>query len=248
MKQRCNDDAIRRGSSEGPLDLATHPFAVSPGDSDKFHEECGLFGIIGHTDAAANTVLGLHALQHRGQAAAGIVSYDGSQFYAHRSLGRVGDNFNSEAVISRLPGDAALGHNRYATTGDTVLRNVQPLFAELQSGGFAVGHNGNLTNAGILRSQLVQHGCIFQSTMDTEVIIHLIATSSFQGLLDRIIDAHATKGGDAAATEFSTFASFAAPRGSGGGPLTSAPPPPSKEAVRLASQPPPAGHGNGEES
>ena len=105
-----------------------HPF-----DTDHLHEECGVFGVFGHPDAAALTVLGLHALQHRGQEAAGIVGYDQGQFYSHRSLGHVGDNFNSEAVISRLPGDAALGHNRYATTGETVLRNVQPLFAELQS-------------------------------------------------------------------------------------------------------------------
>ncbi|MDP6829547.1 MAG: amidophosphoribosyltransferase [Alphaproteobacteria bacterium] len=171
----------------------TNPFAHRHGqsgaDSDKFHEECGVFGIIGSTDAAAHTVLGLHALQHRGQEAAGIVTHDGGQFFSHRSLGHVGDNFNSESVISRLPGDAALGHNRYATTGDTILRNVQPLFAELQSGGFAIGHNGNLTNSGTLRSQLVQRGCIFQSTMDTEVITHLIATSSYHDLLDRMIDA-----------------------------------------------------------
>jgi len=179
----------RQGSKGRAMELTTHPYAVSSADSDKFHEECGVFGIIGSADAAANTVLGLHALQHRGQEAAGIVTHDGTQFYAHRSLGQVGDNFNSEAVIRRLPGDAALGHNRYATTGDTILRNVQPLFAELQTGGFAIGHNGNLTNARTLRSQLVQRGCIFQSTMDTEVIIHLIATSTYHDLLDRIVDA-----------------------------------------------------------
>ena len=154
------------------MELTTHPYLVDAANNDKFHEECGVFGIIGSHDAAAHTVLGLHALQHRGQEAAGIVSHDRGQFYSHRSLGHVGDNFNSEAVISSLPGDAALGHNRYATTGETILRNVQPLFAELQSGGFAIGHNGNLTNAGTLRSQLVQRGCIFQSTMDSEVIIH----------------------------------------------------------------------------
>ena len=171
------------------MDLTTHPFAVSTADSDKFHEECGVFGIIGSEDAAANTVLGLHALQHRGQEAAGIVSHDGVQFHSHRRLGQVGDNFNSEAVIGRLPGDAALGHNRYATTGHTIMRNVQPLFAELQTGGVAIGHNGNLTNAGILRSQWVQRGCIFQSTMDTEVIIHLIATSTYHDILDRMVDA-----------------------------------------------------------
>ena len=177
------------------MELTTHPYFVDSANSDKFHEECGVFGIIGSPDAAAHTVLGLHALQHRGQEAAGIVSHDRGQFYSHRSLGHVGDNFNSEAVISSLPGDAALGHNRYATTGETILRNVQPLFAELQSGGFAIGHNGNLTNAGTLRSQLVQRGCIFQSTMDSEVIIHLIATSSYRDLLDKIVDAlHAVVG------------------------------------------------------
>ena len=177
------------------MELTTHPYFVDSANNDKFHEECGVFGIIGSPDAAAHTVLGLHALQHRGQEAAGIVSYNRGQFYSHRSLGHVGDNFNSEAVISSLPGDAALGHNRYATTGETILRNVQPLFAELQSGGFAIGHNGNLTNAGTLRSQLVQRGCIFQSTMDSEVIIHLIATSSYRDLLDKIVDAlHAVVG------------------------------------------------------
>ena len=171
------------------LKLTTHPFLVNRDDEDKFHEECGIFGIIGSPDAAAHTVLGLHALQHRGQEAAGIVSHDRGQFYSHRSLGLVGDNFNSESVISSLPGDSALGHNRYATTGETILRNVQPLFAELQSGGLAIGHNGNLTNAGTLRGQLVQRGCIFQSTMDSEVIIHLIATSTYYDLLDKIVDA-----------------------------------------------------------
>ena len=177
------------------MELTTHPYLVDSANNDKFHEECGVFGIIGSPDATAHTVLGLHALQHRGQEAAGIVSHDRGQFYSHRSLGHVGDNFNSEAVISSLPGDAALGHNRYATTGETILRNVQPLFAELQSGGFAIGHNGNLTNAGTLRSQLVQRGCIFQSTMDSEVIIHLIATSSYRDLLDKIVDAlHAVVG------------------------------------------------------
>ncbi len=164
--------------------LTTHPF-----DDDKLHEECGIFGVWGSPDAAALSALGLHALQHRGQEACGIVAYDGRQFHAHRGLGQVGDNLNSEAVISRLPGFAAIGHNRYATTGDTVLRNVQPLFAELATGGFAIGHNGNLTNAASLRRELVKRGCIFQSTMDTEVIIHLIATSPYGALLDRLIDA-----------------------------------------------------------
>ncbi|HXQ68543.1 MAG TPA: class II glutamine amidotransferase, partial [Alphaproteobacteria bacterium] len=122
--------------------LTTDPF-----DDDKLKEECGIFGIFGHADAAAMTALGLHALQHRGQEAVGVVSFDGRQFHQHRALGLVGDNLNSEDVIATLPGRMAIGHVRYATQGATVLRNVQPLFAHLQQGGFAVGHNGNLTNA-----------------------------------------------------------------------------------------------------
>jgi amidophosphoribosyltransferase len=156
---------------------------------DKFHEECGVFGIFGHVDSAAHTALGLHALQHRGQESAGIVSYDGEQFHSHRGLGLVGDNFSSASVIDRLRGHAAIGHNRYATSGETVLRNVQPLFAELAFGGLAIAHNGNLTNAIALRKQLVQRGCLFQSTSDTEVIVHLIATSELTGVIDRLVDA-----------------------------------------------------------
>lgn len=166
------------------MPATTHPF-----DDDKLHEECGIFGIFGAEEAAAHVALGLHALQHRGQEAAGIVSYDGRQFHSHRGLGHVGDNFDSVDVIERLPGFAAIGHNRYATTGETVLRNVQPLFAELASGGFAIGHNGNLTNTRELKHDLVRRGCIFQSTMDSEVIIHLIATSSYTTLIERLIDA-----------------------------------------------------------
>ncbi len=172
--------------SQPPPDrsLTTHPL-----DDDKLHEECGIFGIFGADDAAALTALGLHALQHRGQEAAGIVSYDGRQFHSHRGLGHVADNFESEDVVGRLKGRAAIGHNRYSTTGETVLRNVQPLFAELEFGGFAVGHNGNLTNARALRHELVKRGCIFQSTMDSEALIHLIATSGFATLIDRLVDA-----------------------------------------------------------
>jgi len=173
-----------RDSADNDKHLTTHPF-----EDDKLHEECGIFAIFGTEDAAAHTALGLHALQHRGQEGCGIVAYDGQQFHSHRALGHVGDTFNSEGVIASLPGASAIGHNRYATTGDTVLRNVQPLFAELEIGGFAVGHNGNLTNAATLRQELVRRGCIFQSTMDSEVIIHLIATSSYHTLLDRMIDA-----------------------------------------------------------
>ena len=161
---------------------------LCPGD-DKFHEECGVFGIFGHVESAAHTALGLHALQHRGQESAGIVSYDGEQFHSHRGLGLVGDNFSSAKVINRLRGHAAIGHNRYATSGETILRNVQPLFAELAFGGLAIAHNGNLTNAMAVRNQLVQRGCLFQSTSDTEVIVHLIATSESSAVIDRLVDA-----------------------------------------------------------
>jgi amidophosphoribosyltransferase len=164
--------------------LTTHPF-----DDDHLKEECGVFGIHGHPDAAAHTALGLHALQHRGQEAAGIVSFDGQQFNAHRGLGHVGENFSSEEVMRRLNGPSAIGHVRYATTGDTILRNVQPLFAELESGGFAIAHNGNLTNGYKLRRELVRRGSLFQSTTDTEVITHLVATSGRGSLVDRLIDA-----------------------------------------------------------
>ena len=148
-----------------------------------------MFGIYGHVDAAAHTALGLHALQHRGQEAAGIVSYDGEHFHTHRAAGHVGDNFSSEAVIGRLKGDSAVGHVRYSTTGDTLMRNIQPLFADFAFGGVAIGHNGNLTNAMSLRADLVKRGHLFQSTTDTEVIVHLIATSTGARLVDRIIDA-----------------------------------------------------------
>ncbi len=164
-------------------DLTTHPF-----DDDKLHEECGVFGIYGPDDAAALTVLGLHALQHRGQEAAGIVAFDGRQFNAHRALGLVADHFSSESVVGRLPGHAAIGHVRYSTTGGTVLRNVQPLFADLEFGGFAIAHNGNLTNAYTLRRELVRRGSLFQSTSDTEVITHLMATGSGT-VIDRLVQA-----------------------------------------------------------
>ena len=127
-------------------------------EADRLREECGVFGIFGHPDAAAITALGLHALQHRGQEAAGIVSFDGKRFHSERRLGLVGDTFSRREVIDRLPGTAAVGHVRYSTTGETILRNVQPLFAELDVGGFAVGHNGNLTNGLTLRKQLVRDG------------------------------------------------------------------------------------------
>ncbi|MDQ0326567.1 amidophosphoribosyltransferase [Rhodopseudomonas julia] len=167
--------------------LPAHPFQAA-GD-DKFHEECGVFGIFGHPEAAALTALGLHALQHRGQEAAGIISYDGRQFHVERHIGHVGDNFTAPEVIARLQGDKAIGHNRYSTTGAPVLRNVQPMFAEFAGGGFAVAHNGNITNARTLQRDLQNRGSIFQSTSDTETIIHLIATSQKAPLIDRLIDA-----------------------------------------------------------
>jgi amidophosphoribosyltransferase len=157
-------------------------------DGDRLREECGVFGIFGHPDAAAITALGLHALQHRGQEAAGIVSYDGKRFHSERRLGLVGDTFSRREVIDRLPGTVAVGHVRYSTTGETVLRNVQPLFAELNAGGFAIGHNGNLTNGLSLRRDLVRDGAMMQSTTDTEVILHLVARSSRNRFVDRFID------------------------------------------------------------
>ncbi|MDB5405458.1 MAG: Glutamine phosphoribosylpyrophosphate amidotransferase, partial [Rhodospirillales bacterium] len=158
-------------------------------DDDHLREECGVFGVYGHADATALVALGLHALQHRGQEAAGIVAYDGEQFHAHRGLGHVSDNFGSKEVISRLPGYSALGHVRYATTGEVALRNVQPLFADFEFGGLAICHNGTLTNSYHLRRQLVRRGSLFQSTSDTEVIIHLIATSLKSNVGERVIDA-----------------------------------------------------------
>ena len=162
---------------------------VDGADDDTLHEECGVFGVWGVADAAAVTALGLHALQHRGQEATGIVSYDSARFHIHRGLGLVGDNFGQAKVIASLPGQNALGHNRYATTGETILRNVQPLYADFAFGGFAVAHNGNLTNANALHKQLVRRGCLFQSTTDSEVFIHLIAISLYSTVVDRLIDA-----------------------------------------------------------
>ena len=165
----------------------THPFLDA--DGDKLREECGVFGVIGASEAAAVCALGLHALQHRGQEAVGITSFDGAEFYTRRGLGHVADNFSTGESISELPGMMAGGHVRYSTTGGAGLRNVQPLYADLASGGFAVAHNGNISNAGHLRSELVNKGAIFQSTSDTEVIIHLVATSRFPKMLDKLVDA-----------------------------------------------------------
>lgn len=166
-----------------------HAQDIDLADDDHFHDECGVFGIWGHSDAAAATALGLHALQHRGQEAAGIVSYDGEHFHSHKALGLVGDNFGSGSVIRTLPGSVAVGHVRYSTTGGTVVRNIQPLFADFEFGGMTLAHNGNLTNALALRKALVRRGAIFHSTTDTETIIHLVATSHYSTVVDRLIDA-----------------------------------------------------------
>ena len=161
---------------------------ISFTNDDRLQEECGVFGVFGHPDAAAITALGLHALQHRGQEAAGIVSSDGNHFFAERRLGLVGDNFTKPNVLEALAGGNAIGHVRYSTTGDTILRNVQPLFADLAGGGFAIAHNGNLTNARTLRDRLVDEGSIFQSTSDTETIMQLVALSRRDSTLSRLID------------------------------------------------------------
>jgi amidophosphoribosyltransferase len=164
------------------------PLNTNPFNDDKFHDECGVFGVFQTPEASTHTVLGLHALQHRGQEAAGIVSCREGQFFSHKSLGQVADNFNTKSVIESLPGESSIGHVRYSTSGGAGLRNVQPLFADLANGGFAVAHNGNLTNALTVRKSLVSKGAIFQSTSDSEVFIHLIATSTYQRLQDKLID------------------------------------------------------------
>ena len=169
--------------------LTTHPFDSVDPDGDKLREECGVFGISGADTASAIVALGLHALQHRGQEAAGITSWDGAHFHSHRAMGHVAGNFDRDEIIRGLPGSVACGHVRYSTTGETALRNVQPLYADLASGGFAVAHNGNISNAMAVKRELVRRGSIFQSTSDTEVIIHLVATSTYRTLLDKFIDA-----------------------------------------------------------
>ncbi|MCB8838473.1 amidophosphoribosyltransferase [Aurantimonas sp. VKM B-3413] len=161
----------------------------TPFGDDTLHEECGVFGIFKRTDAAAVVTLGLHALQHRGQEAAGIVSFDGTQFHVERHAGLIGDTFTKQSVLERLPGESAIGHTRYATTGGGGLRNVQPFFAELSAGGFAVAHNGNITNALTVQRELQRRGSIFSSTSDTETILHLVATSAARLFNDKVIDA-----------------------------------------------------------
>jgi amidophosphoribosyltransferase len=155
---------------------------------DKFHEECGVFGVYGHPDASNLTYLGLYALQHRGQESAGIVSSDGKVLYSEKSMGLVADIFDEER-IKKLPGHLAIGHNRYSTTGESTSMNIQPIRVNFALGGLAIAHNGNLVNAGILKDELEAYGSIFQSTMDSEVIIHLIAQSRMANIHDRIVDA-----------------------------------------------------------
>jgi amidophosphoribosyltransferase len=176
-----------RGAMDSLDDVWTE--AADDKRPDGFHDECGVFGVFGHAGAAALTALGLHALQHRGQEAAGVVTFDGHQFFVERHIGLVGDNFTKPHVIERLKGDRAIGHTRYATTGGQILRNVQPMFAEFAGGGFAVAHNGNLTNALTIQRRLQMQGSIFQSTSDTEAVIHLTATSRRGPLVDRFVDA-----------------------------------------------------------
>lgn len=163
--------------------------SFSSESDDHFHDECGVFGIFGRQDAAAITTLGLHALQHRGQEAAGIASFDGQQFHVERHIGLIGDTFTKQSVLDRLKGQRAIGHTRYATTGGAGLRNVQPLFAELADGGIAVAHNGNLTNAMTVQRVLQKQGSIFTSTSDTETLLHLIATSREKDINSRFIEA-----------------------------------------------------------
>jgi len=156
---------------------------------DKLKEECGVFGITNHQDASALVALGLHALQHRGQEGCGIVSYDGTNFHSEKKQGLVSDNFTKGDSIKKLPGNFAIGHNRYSTTGETSFRNIQPFFADLHGGGLSISHNGNLTNAMSLRESLVKDGAIFRTTSDTETIVQLIAKSKREKIIDKIIDA-----------------------------------------------------------
>ena len=154
---------------------------------DKLREECGVFGIYDIEDASTLTALGLHALQHRGQEGCGIVSFDGNNFHSEKRQGLVGDHFNKGDAIKKLPGNFAIGHNRYSTTGETSLRNIQPFFADLFGGGLSISHNGNLTNAISLREELVKEGAIFRTTSDTETIVQLIAKSKRKKTIDKIV-------------------------------------------------------------
>ncbi|WP_145597233.1 amidophosphoribosyltransferase [Candidatus Pelagibacter sp. FZCC0015] len=155
----------------------------------RLKEECGVFGISNAKDASALTALGLHALQHRGQEGCGIVTFDGEKYYSEKRFGLVGDNFNKEKVLNNLKGNYAIGHNRYSTTGNNILRNIQPFFADTNAGGIGVSHNGNLTNSIALRNKLVEDGAIFYTTSDTETIVQLIAKSKRPKTIDKVIDA-----------------------------------------------------------
>ena len=158
-------------------------------DDDQLRLECGVFGVFGSPDAAATVALGLHALQHRGQEACGIAAFDGPGFHTERHLGHVAEAFSGGDLTRRLPGSSAIGHTRYSTAGGSFLRNGQPMFADLRAGGIAIAHNGNLTNFMTVREQLVADGAIFQSTSDSEVILHLIARSRKSRLVEKFIDA-----------------------------------------------------------
>ena len=184
--QNCTRSGMLSNTSIGRANDIDTDFDL---DADKLHEECGVFGISGYSEAAVITALGLHSLQHRGQEGCGIVTYDGEHFHTDRRLGLVGDHFTKTATLEKLPGNTAIGHVRYSTAGGTLLRNVQPLFADLSSGGFAIAHNGNLTNARLMRDYLTQNGAIFQSTSDSEVILQLIARSKAPKIVGRLIDA-----------------------------------------------------------
>jgi amidophosphoribosyltransferase len=174
---------------KGSTPMTDNGLKPDENEADCFHDECGVFGIFGKPEAAAVVTLGLHALQHRGQEAAGIVAFDGKQFSVERHVGLIGDTFTKRSVMDRLPGDRAIGHTRYSTTGGEGLRNVQPFFAEFAGGGFAIAHNGNITNALTVQRELQQRGSIFSSTSDTETILHLIAVSEKTRIVPKFIDA-----------------------------------------------------------
>ena len=157
-------------------------FQVHKSYYPRFNEECGVFGISGSEDAAALTALGLHALQHRGQEGCGIVSFDGISYHSERKFGLVGDNFTKQKSLEKLTGTIAIGHNRYSTTGGETIRNIQPFYADLHGGAISIAHNGNLTNALLLRETMVREGAIFQTTSDTETIVQLVAKSKKQNI------------------------------------------------------------------
>ena len=171
------------------MTLLTRKRKLKKFNLDKLREECGIFGISNHEDASALTALGLHALQHRGQEGCGIVSFDGKNYHSEKRQGLVGDHFTNPEVLEKLPGKFAIGHNRYSTTGGTSLRNIQPFFADLHIGGLSIAHNGNLTNALLLRESLVNDGAIFRTTSDTETIVQLVAKSKRKKFIDKLIDA-----------------------------------------------------------